>query len=296
MSTVVSAIAPVFLVAAAAYGFRRRLHLDIRTLSSLNIYLLTPALVFASLSERALEWAVLGRYTLATVLLTGVLWGLLESVARLRGMEPGRRGAFLMSMFVNLGNFGLPICTFAFGQEGLFYAIAVMVCGMFFQNSLGIYFAQRSRYSVLHALAQVLRFPVLYAFAAGMVFGHMGWSLPEALARAVGLVGSAAIPLQLIILGAALAETRLDTGVDVGLAVGIRLILGPLAAALAAWAAGLEGLASSVFILQLSGPVAVGMAVFGVQFDVQPRFLASVVAWTFLGSMISVAAVLYVLL
>jgi predicted permease len=59
---------------------------------------------------------------------------------------------------------------------------------------------------------------------------------------------------------------------------------------------GLEGLPGKVFILQMSGPIAVGMAAFGVQFDVAPRFLASAVCLTSLLSVISVSAILYFLM
>jgi len=80
-----------------------------------------------------------------------------------------------MTMFPNLGNFGLPVCLFAFGQEGLAFAIVVMVIGSFLQNSIGIYFAQRAHHGAGEAFRRVFRFPMMYAFILAIVFQKTGW-------------------------------------------------------------------------------------------------------------------------
>jgi len=82
-------------------------------------------------------------------------------------------------------------------------------------------------------------------------------------------------------------------GINVFASTGMRLIGGPIAAASFAVLVGMEGTAAKAFIVQMSAPVAIGMAAYGVQFDVAPRFLASVVSWTFLLSLFTVSAVLY---
>lgn len=294
MREILSAVTPVFFVAAAAYFVRKRLHLDVKTLSSLNIYMLIPALVFAGISRKPIEWALFGRIAAASILVLIAMTILLAALARILRIDERERGAFLMTMFPNLGNFGLPVCLFAFGQEGLAYAIVVMVIGSFLQNSIGIYFAQRAHHGAGEALRRVFRFPMMYAFILALVFQKTGWRFPEAIDRAISLTADAAIPIQLIILGAQLAATRLDTGVNVFVSTGVRLIGGPITAMLFAVLVGMEGIAAKAFIVQMSGPVAIGMAAYGVQFDVAPRFLASVVSWTFLLSLFTVSIVLYI--
>ncbi|MCX5757600.1 MAG: AEC family transporter, partial [Candidatus Hydrogenedentes bacterium] len=284
----------VFFVAAAAYFIRKRLHLDVKTLSSLNIYMLIPALVFSGISRKPIEWALFGRIAAASILVLIAMTMLLTALARVMRVEERERGAFLMTMFPNLGNFGLPVCLFAFGQEGLAFAIVTMVIGSFLQNSIGIYFAQRAHHGTGEALRRVFRFPMMYAFVLALVFQKTGWRFPEAVDRAVSLTADASIPIQLIILGAQLAATRLDTGVNVFAATAVRLVAGPITAAVFAVLVGMEGVAARAFVVQMSGPVAIGMAAYGVQFDVAPRFLASVVSWTFLLSLFTVSAVLYV--
>lgn len=292
MGAVLSAIVPVFLVASAGACVRRRLDLDVKTLSALNLYLFIPALVFSSLSKQVIEWSVFGKFALATGAVYALSVLLLNAMGRLRNLEGTQRSAMLMTAFPNLGNFGLPVALFAFGDHGLTLAVIVMVCGSLLQNTFGLYFAQRGAHSVRRSMLNVLLFPVIYAFALALLFQRTGWRFPDAITNAVDLTGGAAIPVQLLVLGIKLAETRLDTGLDVVLATVVRLVAGPCFAIGIALALGLEGLGRAIFILQMSGPVAVGMAAFGVQFDIEPRFLASVVSWSFLGSLVTVSTIL----
>lgn len=306
MGAVFSAIAPVFVVAGAAFALRRWFHLDVRTLSTLNIYLFVPCLVFSGLSKRVIEWPLFGRFLLATTLMLAALTLILSLIARARRADDSLRGAFLLTMFPNLGNFGLPVVLFAFGETARPLAVVVLVCGSLFQNSYGVYLAQRNRHSVGVALLRVFRFPLLYAFVLALVVqrldlpaaASLAWLEPlvTSISRAIDITADAAIPAQLMILGAKLAETRLERGPDVFLASFVRLAVTPPLAFAVTWLVGLEGLDAKVFILQVSGPIAVGMAAYGVQFEVNPRFLASAVTWTFLFSIVTVSALLFVLI
>ncbi len=296
MFAVLSAILPIFLVAGIGYFLRRKFVLDSKTLSTLNIYFLMPVLVFSSLSGERITWDVYGRYLAATVLMLAVMWGVLAFAARLHGIRGDMHGAFMMTMFMNLGNFGLPVSKFAFGDTGLALAVIVMVSGMFFQNSLAIFFAHQNSKGLGRAFLEIFRYPLLYAFILAVVAQQLEWRPPDVIDRAIDISAGAAIPIQLLILGMCIAETQLQTSSRVFSATGIRLVGGPIAGALIVWLLGMEGLAAQVFVLQMSGPVAVGMAVYGVQFDVKPGYLASVVTWTFLLSLFSVSVVLFALL
>lgn len=292
LQVALSAVLPVSLVAGGGYAISRLFRIDVKTLSTLNIYLFLPALVFSLMLKDPVPWGELLRITGASVvaLTAGAL--VLAGAARARGMGGLMRSAFLMTLFVNLGNFGLPMVQFAFGEDGLRRAVLVMMVGMFFQNSVAIYFAQRGRLSIGRAFAKVFAFPVLYAFALALILQALEVGLPLWLDRGVTLLADATIPLQLIILGAQLAVSEFQLRGDVWLAVGIRLLAGPLIAAGAAALTGLTGLPGDVFVVQMSGPVAVGMAMYTVQFEVEPAFMTSVVALSFLLSMVTVSVVL----
>jgi hypothetical protein len=295
VTDILSAVLPIFLIAGLGFAIRKAFPIQLKTLSILNIYILIPSLVFGSLSKRALDWSVFGKIALAAFFMVIVLGVILSALARFRKMEPQLESAFLMTMFANLGNFGLPVVLFAFGEDALSLAVVVMVCGGFLQNSIGIYFAQRSRNNSLMSALHVFRFPMIYAFVAALIFQRASWHLPIPFERAVDITATAAIPIQLLIVGATLAEARLEVGADVFIATAVRLLGAPAIAFGVSALIGLDGESAKVFILQMSGPVAVGMAVYGVQFDLKPGFLASVVAWTFILSGISIPMLLALL-
>ncbi|MBX7257078.1 MAG: AEC family transporter [Candidatus Hydrogenedentes bacterium] len=295
MSAVLSAVLPVFIVAAFGFAVRRITHLHLKTLSALNAYVLIPSLVYNGISKNAIEWPLFLRTALAVVIAAAIAGLVLALIASRAGMTTPLKSAFMMTMFPNLGNFGLPIVLFAFGSKALPYGVLIMVCGGFLQNSVGLYLAQRGVHSAKRALLGVFTFPMVYAFAAAMLAQRLGFQFPQALDRAVQIAGDGVIPIQLLILGATVAETRLQVTVHVFVACAVRLLLGPLVAWGVATIVGMHGLAASVFILQMSGPVAIGMAAYGVQFDLEPGYLSSVVSWTFLFSVATVSVVLTLL-
>lgn len=294
MSDVFAAILPVFLAAGVGYLAGLRFSLDVKTLTTLNVYVLLPLLIFESLYTRDIDWGAFGGLAMASLLCLAVMLAALWVAGRFRGLAGRDQNALLMTAFMNLGNFGLPVAKFAFGDEGLAYAVLVLLIGSFLQNSIAIYLAQHQ--GGWKGVVQVFRLPIVYAFLLAFLFQQGEWGLPTFLARTVTMFADAAIPLQLLILGTSLAQTKVQTGVDVMLATGLRLVAGPLVAALSAFVIlRLDGLPAKVFVLLYSGPVAVSMVIYAIQFDIRPRFISSVVFWSFLLSLGSVTAVLWVL-
>jgi len=292
---VLTALLPVFIVASAGYGLRRLFPIDPRTLATLIIYLFLPCLIFDSFSTKAIDWNLFALIATASLTMVIVMATLLYTTARLRNLHGPDRNALLMTMFMNLGNFGLPVCRFAFGEEGLRLAVIVLVCGSILQNTIAVYLARQHSHGVRGALAQLFRLPIVYAFALAILAQHYHWTPPLILSRAITMAAGAVIPVQLVALGVKLAETRLEISRDVIIATAMRLIVGPMVAVGIAWICAMHGLVAKIFVLQMSGPVAVGMAVYGMQFDIKPTFLASVVSWSFLLSLGTVAVVLYLL-
>lgn len=295
MSQIIAAIAPIFIVALLGYVLRRRQLLDARTLATVNIFLFIPALVFSNIYERDIAGGVFARIAVASVLVMAGMVVVLGGLSRLLKLRDAESGAFMMTMFPNLGNFGLPVALFALGEEGLAFAVVVMVVGSALQNSFGIYYAQRAQHGAFQALFRIFLYPMIYAFILALVLRHTGLQVPLAVSRAVRILADAAIPVQLLILGIQIAETRVESGRNVFVATAVRLLCGPALGVLAALSVGLYGVAGRAFVLQMAGPVAVGMAAYGIQFNVAPRFLSSVVAWTFFLSFLTIGLLLYFL-
>jgi len=109
----------------------------------------------------------------------------------------------------------------------------------------------------------------------------------------MSLLGAAAVPLMLIVLGAQLARTRIDNQIRlVALASGTKLLLPPMIGVLLARMLLLHGLTANVAIIQTSMPTAVISIILAEEFGSDTRFVSSVVMVSTLGSFISLSLLL----
>jgi len=175
VDAIITAISPVLIVASAGFLLRRFIELDARTLSTLNIYLFIPALVYSKLSLFTIDWTLFSAIAGAAVLMVVVMTAFLHALGLWMKLERDRRSAFTMTQFMNLGNFGLPVALFAFGDEGLALAVVVMVCGSLLQNSIGLYFVQRSSHGAWKAFQRVFHYPLVYAILLALISQKTRW-------------------------------------------------------------------------------------------------------------------------
>ena len=116
--------------------------------------------------------------------------------------------AYLPSfVFPNVGNMGLPVCMFAFGEDGLALALAFFMVLSVAHFPAGILLAGGREAGGLKALG---RMPVLYAIFLSVVLLISDSHLPAALQNAVTLIGGMTIPLMLITLGVSLASLKVS--------------------------------------------------------------------------------------
>src|ERR1700730_2299637 len=89
--------------------------LDIKTLSKLNFYLFSPAIMFKLLYGTAISMQLFGQVLLFFVVFMLAQYALLEIVVRLRKYDGGKRAAMRNSvLFYNSTNYGIPINQLAF--------------------------------------------------------------------------------------------------------------------------------------------------------------------------------------
>lgn len=131
-SEALGAVLPVFIIAAIGYLAGRKLTLDVSTLSKTCLYILTPALTFNSLANSKVELSGVWRLALAAFLVPLILAPVFLWLFRRLGWEANlSRSMLLPSIFSNTGNYGLPICLFAFGQPGMDLGVVYMVVQSF---------------------------------------------------------------------------------------------------------------------------------------------------------------------
>ena len=290
-------ILPVFLVILTGFILEKIARLDFRTLTTCSLYLFTPALVFAVLMKRPFHFELARDIFFFMILYSATLLGVAAGCGRLLKMEKDARGALsLTTVMMNVGNFGLPLAYFAFGQAGLDVSILTFVLFNIPLGTLAIVIAQGARVPLRTALANTCRIPIFHAVLLAFVFKGAGIDLPPFLLNPIDLLGQAAVPLMLVLLGMQLARTRLRVRPGfLFLAAGIRLILAPLIAWGLASLLGLHGLTRDVVILQTSTPSAVLPLLYSLRFGTRPDLVAGAILVTTLLSALSLTVLLYLL-
>ena len=180
---------------------------------------------------------------------------------------------FLPSLlFPNIGNMGLPLCLFAFGETGLALGLTVFLVIFALQMSLGIILVA-GRGNLRGLIGQ----PVLWATAIAVVLVSTGSSLPVWLDNTTSILGGATIPLMLITLGVSLAQLKVAEWKHSLLFSLIRVLGGFCLAVLVAGLFGLEGVDRGVLILQSSMPVAVFNYLLALRYQREPGEVAGMV-------------------
>ncbi len=295
-SILINIISPIVLVAAVGFILARTLGLEARPYSRLMLYFFTPALVFSSMYHAKIsnEYTAIGVYAMIiTLLMTVLAWGL----AKLLHYDRVTESAFLLGvLFVNAGNYGLPLILFAFGEEGMARAAFYFTMSAILTQTLGIFIAARGRANALTALRNVLRMPLIYAVGLGLIFNLAHIPVPEPIMKSVDLAAGGAVPVMLAILGIELARVKIESERGlIGLATIVKLIATPLVAFPLAALMGLDGLTRAVCIIEASMPTAVMASIVAVEFDTRPKLVTGIVFVSTLGSIITLTVLLGIL-
>ncbi len=264
-------ILPVFVIAGVGFVWARLgfpFDRDFVTRMVMNIG--APCLVVSSMTSVDLELALLGEMLFIAVVVIAacaVAGGLLLRLLRL----PPR--SFLPPLvFGNFGNLGLPLCLFAFGQEGIALAICFFLIGATLHFTLGPLLMGSEPIWVT-----LVRTPVVYA--AIVAIGLVAWdaTLPLWLANSIDLAAGSTIPLMLLALGNALGSLSIAR-VGFALKLGVfRIVAGMAAGLVAVWLFELEGVVRGVVIIQSAMPAAVFNFLLASRYDRHPDDVAGIV-------------------
>ncbi|MFD1563039.1 AEC family transporter [Haloarchaeobius amylolyticus] len=211
------ALLAVLLVGA---GLRTTGILDRRRTELLNAfayYVALPALIFVSTYNRAIG------ELLSPALLGGLLFvlfatvGLAALVHRNRDSSARRSVAIVQSYHSNLGYLGLPLVAATF--DASVTAIASVVLGVVTLTQMPLTILVLSTLngadvSLARELRGLATNPVLATLVGGLAVGSLGISVPSTAASGLDAVGSLALPVALLCVGASL---QVDPGdIDLG--------------------------------------------------------------------------------
>jgi predicted permease len=297
----VATVGPPLAVAAVGYlvGTWRQVSVD--GLNTVVVYVLLPALVFDSLATSPVGGDTVVALGAAVVAFTLAMLAVAQVAGRGLGTVGSARDALVLAAgFPNVGNFGIPVAAFAFGAAGRSTAVVFVVVQNVLLYTLGVYVISRGEGGTARlALRRVFGLPLVYAVAAAGL-AVLFEAVPPTdgpLMRTVGMLGDAAIPLFLLVLGIQLAGMDRRPGMAAVPAAGLRLAVAPLVGLAVALAVGFADPAvARAFVLLCGAPAAVSPLVLFVEFDGQAsagadRYATAVVV-TLAGSLPLVAVLL----
>lgn len=285
---------PILLVASIGFTLAKLLKINPRPVSQVIFYIFSPALVFNLITQSKLSNQDILRTLVYTILLIICVGGLTWLLARIFHFERRTLAAVLITaMFMNSGNYGLPLTNFAFGETALAFASVFFVVNAMFTNTLGIVIASSGSMSVIDAIKGLLKYPAIYALALGVLFLQFNWQLPNWLGRSVTLLSNAAIPSMLVLLGMQLVNIRMDGNVrPLMVTSGMRLLIAPLIAFGLTRLFGMTGASYQAVVLESAMPTAVTTTILATEFDAEPTFVTTAVLITTLLSPLTLTPLL----
>jgi malate permease and related proteins len=287
-------VAPVFAIVALGFAVGPRLSLDARTLSRAAYHVFVPAFTFDVISRSTVPLGTAGRMA-AYAVLTHLSFGVIAfAIARLLRRSREVTAAYVMlSVFGNVGNFGLALVQFRLGEAALgaatIYFIVITLTS--FVVCVGV--ASWTRGGGFSAIGSVFRTPALVVAVPAAIVSGANLELPLFVSRSVGLLGGAMIPVMLFVLGVQLAETRaLRPSADTAVVAALRLVGAPLVAWFLAAPLGLSGVERAAGILQAGMPAAVLVAIIAAEYEIVPAFVTAAVLFSTVISFVTLTVLL----
>jgi predicted permease len=290
IAEVAAVLLPVFVMAGIGYLWRRTgAPFDLPFVTRIIMHIAGPALVFDSLAKLKLPLGDFAAMVGATLVMTVCVAAVSAILVKILGLS---QRSFLPALTLgNTGNLGLPLCLFAFGEQGLGLAVAVYVTNSILQFTLVPLLQTR-----VSLLRTVLTTPIIYGAVAGLAVLVSGVHVPAWLDNTIGALAGLLIPLMLMALGntvGGLAAHNLPRALLLGSA---RIAIAFVVAVSVSFALGLTGVAQGVLVLQGAMPAAVFSYLFAARYERDADDIAGIVlVSTLLGAVLLPFLVSYAL-
>ncbi len=219
MLSVLAIIAPVFALMASGYAARRLQFIGPAAVSELNrvvVYLALPALLFDIMAHASWNDLVQPLFTAAFGLACGIVFYATVICSLIAGRPLASASIDgLLGSYANTAYIGFPVLLMLFGKDSLVpvtIASILTVCVLFASAivlaEVGEHTERRPLRLAGKVILSLVRNPLVIAPVLGVAYGATGLGLPAAADTFLKLLGGAASPLALVVIGLFLAEPR----------------------------------------------------------------------------------------
>lgn len=294
-SPVLSALIPVMLLIAIGYvaGLARWIRAEsIKDLSNLVFMVLTPALLFRTMSTVHIE-----QLDFKPVAIYFVAAGILFSAMLVWHGGVTRRSTVLAlaATFSNTLAIGAPLVSLAYGELGLVtlftlisvHALVLLTMATVIlelavvreEKASGALVERHMMLTVLGAVRNGIFHPVPLPIIVGLLFAQTGLVLPVVVEKPLLLLGNAFGPLALLLAGVTLAKVRV--GVHLRGALGLTMaknLVFPALVAVLGLVLGLSGLPLTIMVVAASLPIGANVFMFSQRYQVAEDLVTASVA------------------
>lgn len=250
-----------------------------RVLGHAAFYLFVPALLFRTMVRQdlpALPWRTLAAYFVPALLFTLACYAWWRSRG-LQGAAPATRT--VAAVYGNAVQMGIPMSAALFGEAGLALHVSlVSVHGLVLLTLLTVLVEsdlaragptaspwRTVQLTVRNAIIHPVVLPVL----AGLLWNLTGLGLNPVVDQTLAGLGSAVVPVCLVLIGVSLAMYGLGGGLRGVLVVSVLklLVLPALVLAVAHWGFGLVGMPLAVLVMMAAQPVGNNALIFAQRYQ-----------------------------
>ena len=222
-------------------------------------------------------------FTAASILIMGVIT--LACGLALKLERPVLIAVLVGTMFGNTGNYGLPLVSFAFGENALRYAGLYFVTTSILFNTVGILIASLGHTNLKDAILGLLRVPTVYGVLFAALLNGFDLELPVALDRTFDLAAGGSIPMMIVLLGIELSRVQWSSELrGVGLSVSLRVLIAPLVAFALSALLGMQGAVWQAGVTQAAMPAAVNTTILATEYKLNSSLATAIV---FIGTLLS---------
>ena len=242
---------PVFFMVGIGYFIgRKNPKLDTSFITNFAANIGSPAMVFYAITTTGVTFSMFVEYFWYSLIaifafsLVGVIFLVFLKKEIIRELPP-----FVLP---NVGNMGLPICLFAYGDLGLGIAATISSLVIFFHFTINVFLASKK-----FSLKLLLQSPPVYAIIISIIFIYYEIETPVFLVNTTMITAYTAIFLILMSLGIALTRLKVFSFKSAFISSICRVFIGPLIGLGIIKIFNLSGFAAGVFLIQCAMPSAV---------------------------------------
>ncbi|ENH95894.1 hypothetical protein J416_13651 [Gracilibacillus halophilus YIM-C55.5] len=297
MAIFIEVMLPVLLVFMLGFGIKKWKSIEIRSVSTIALYVFMPFLVFETIYNAELNKTYLDLVLFSFILLV-LLVVINKCYVKLNKYSSSKESGFILSTaFMNSGNYGTPIILFAFGDKAFTFAVSFMILQQIIMNFFGIYYAAKGKEGIKFALKSVIKMPPNYVVVIAVLLNILQIPVHTNLMSIIEFLSSATIPLVMIVLGMQLADIKFVRfqWSNISFGVLLRLVLSPVIAYLiTVLFFDMDILMQKVLIILSAMPSAATTVLFAVQFNKEPELVSSITLISTICSVLSISILLNV--